>query len=246
MVDPIKGQKEQKRLKCRGSSELCTPDANFDFEFGDDSEVGSSGSVLTQWFTSIPVAELFGPKMDILLNVDQNVPLPIRPGDFNVDGYPDLLLTVTDGKTSTVKVLLNVPCSAGVAGCSNKHAASGGRGFVVAAGKGWEALEAITDAVGASWVDIGDDVSRNGDLVDARGPLTLWFSVLENRPSRLFRTTFTMTRSSSRLRVGDVLDKLAHHSAQRRVRSGLPAHRRLKAIFRKCGHLSQLTPGAWC
>lgn len=91
-----------------------------------------------------------------------DIPLPLRPGDFDVDGFPDLLITVSNGdKTnprSMIKVLRNVPCSKGVPGCG-KEWGKNARGFVVAGGKGWEALEQIEDAVGASWIDLDDDVS---------------------------------------------------------------------------------------
>lgn len=98
--------------------------------------------------------------LQLLLSVPgrSDIPLPVRPGDFDVDGFPDLLLTVSDGHKSMVKVLRNVPCSKGVLGCGNTWGRNG-RGFVPAGGKGWAALEEITDAVGASWIDLDDDVS---------------------------------------------------------------------------------------
>jgi integrin alpha FG-GAP repeat containing protein 1 len=54
-----------------------------------------------------------------------------------------------------VKVLENVPCHLGIGGCDGTE----GRGWKLGSGPGWEALEEITDASGASWIDIDDDVS---------------------------------------------------------------------------------------
>lgn len=101
-----------------------------------------------------------GQHLQLMLSVPghADVPLPIRPGDFDVDGFPDLLITVGNGDKAYVKVLHNVPCSKGVPGCGNQWAKNA-RGFIVAGGKGWEALEEIEDAVGASWIDLDDDVS---------------------------------------------------------------------------------------
>jgi integrin alpha FG-GAP repeat containing protein 1 len=103
---------------------------------------------------------------------DPSIPLPIRIGDYNVDGFPDLLLTIHNStaapgggvlagsrKAGTqVKVLENVPCSKGVAGCEGKK---DGRGLKVGSGSGWEALDEIWDASGASWLDVDDDVSTS-------------------------------------------------------------------------------------
>ena len=103
-----------------------------------------------------------------MLNVPQSpsVPLPLRAGDFNLDGFPDLLLTISNetasphgvfgsSQGSQVRILENVPCAKGIAGCNGKT----GRGFRAGGGKGWGVLDDIWDAQGASWIDIDDDVS---------------------------------------------------------------------------------------
>jgi integrin alpha FG-GAP repeat containing protein 1 len=89
-----------------------------------------------------------------------------------VDGYPDILLTIINdtavpspggllggGRSSgtQAKVLQNVPCEKSVAGCT--ESGGGKRGWQVMQGGGWEALEAIWDAEGATWVDVDDNVS---------------------------------------------------------------------------------------
>ncbi|WWC89342.1 uncharacterized protein L201_004263 [Kwoniella dendrophila CBS 6074] len=156
------------KLKCRGWGQLCRSDEEFDFTF----------DLSDPDFTSIPLSTLLSVSEDstagILLHPPNspNIPLPIRPGDYNVDGFPDLLLTVHQTvKRSTggilggsqdvdqVKVLVNIPCSKNVPGCDKN--AKGKRGFKVGSGNGksWEALHSIHDAQGASWIDIDDDGS---------------------------------------------------------------------------------------
>jgi len=118
----------------------------------------------------------------LLLHVpgEPTIPLPLRPGDFNVDGYPDLLLTIQNSTAAPgkvrghkaghqVRVLENVPCGNGVAGCEGRK---GGRGFKVGMGNGWGVLDDIWDVSGASWLDVDDDVSiflrnRIGSEADA-------------------------------------------------------------------------------
>lgn len=48
-------------------------------------------------------------------------------------------------------------CAKHVAGCD--AAGKGRRGLRASGGRGWEVLDEISDAVGASWIDIDDDVS---------------------------------------------------------------------------------------
>jgi len=90
----------------------------------------------------------------------RDIPLYIRPGDFDVDGFPDLLVTVRDSKSKDigVKILRNVGCGK-AAGCVKGR--KNQRGFVAGGGKGWQALDAIKDATGAAWIDLDDDVSCN-------------------------------------------------------------------------------------
>ncbi|CAK9786351.1 hypothetical protein CC85DRAFT_284969 [Cutaneotrichosporon oleaginosum] len=137
------------RLICRGYEELCSADPHFDFQFWENSPD----------FPTVSIEKLFpGFKLMITVPGQSDIPLPLRPGDFDVDGFPDLLITISDGKKSLVKVLHNVPCGKGVPGCG-EYSASYSRGFQVLGGKGWEALEEIEDAVGASWIDLDDDGS---------------------------------------------------------------------------------------
>lgn len=120
-----------------------------------------------QSFTSLPLSSI-SQTSSILLSVPEapHIPLPLRPGDFQHDGYPDLLLAIvnstarsggvfSDHQGTQARVLLNVPCSKGVAGCEGGQK----RTFRMARGKGWDVLNGMNDVVGASWIDIDDDVS---------------------------------------------------------------------------------------
>jgi integrin alpha FG-GAP repeat containing protein 1 len=125
-----------------------------------------------QSLVSIPLASILPTSGDpqLLLHVpgDTNIPLPLRPGDYNVDGFPDLLLTIQNSTAAPgsgiinsrktghqVRILENIPCGKGVPGCEGKK---DGRAFKVGSGIGWEALDDIWDANGASWLDVDDDV----------------------------------------------------------------------------------------
>jgi integrin alpha FG-GAP repeat containing protein 1 len=127
-----------------------------------------------QSLVSIPLSSILPASGDpqLLLHVpgDPSIPFPLRPGDYNVDGFPDLLMTIHNSTAAPgggvlahsrkaghqVRVLENVPCGKGVAGCEGRD---DGRGFSVGSGKGWEVLDDIWDASGASWLDVDDDVS---------------------------------------------------------------------------------------
>lgn len=75
-----------------------------------------------------------------------------------MDGFPDFLFVTSDdtksSKSTQVNILENVPCAKEVIGC-NKGVR---RGWRLGHGKGWYDLEGITDAVGASWLDLDEDV----------------------------------------------------------------------------------------
>ena len=58
-----------------------------------------------------------------------------------------------------MRILENVPCGKGVAGCATDRRVPGARGFKDGRGSsGWEVLDDIWDVQGVSWIDIDDDV----------------------------------------------------------------------------------------
>jgi len=83
--------------------------------------------------------------------------LPIKLGDANLDGFPDLLFIVFDPSdlSQTPKLLFSEPCTKGLGGCDKNG--EGRRGFQLVT-KGAETLEAVRDARGVSFFDMNDDV----------------------------------------------------------------------------------------
>jgi integrin alpha FG-GAP repeat containing protein 1 len=162
------------KLTCRGHGDMCRSDPDYAFDFA-NTEVSSSNCIYLEESTdiqsllSIPLSSILSTSGDpqLLLHVpgEPNIPLPLRPGDYNVDGFPDLLLTIHNSTAAPgvitrkaghqVRVLENVPCGSGIAGCQGQK---DGRGFKVGGGSGWEVLDDIWDASGASWLDVDDDV----------------------------------------------------------------------------------------
>jgi integrin alpha FG-GAP repeat containing protein 1 len=168
------------KITCRGHGDTCRSDPDYAFDFA-STDVNFTTALLTksaddQSLVSIPLSSILPSSGDpqLLLHVpgEPNIPLPLRPGDFNVDGFPDLLLTIHNSTAvpgvitrragHQVRILENVPCGNGVAGCEGRK---NGRGFKVGGGSGWEVLDDIWDASGASWLDVDDDV---------RLTITLW------------------------------------------------------------------------
>ncbi|KIM87422.1 hypothetical protein PILCRDRAFT_276328 [Piloderma croceum F 1598] len=158
--------KDGKRT-CRPPDLLCSADPNFSFDFTDSSDNNA--------FVRIPISSLFpgvsGSPSLLVLDTTHNppIPLPIRLGDANLDGYTDLLFiidshTVQDERTP--KLVLSVQCARGVAGCSANG--SGRRGWK-AVTTGAEFLDTITDAKGVAFLDMDEDgtldimVQRTGD-----------------------------------------------------------------------------------
>lgn len=113
---------------------------------------------------SVPIGDLLqdNSKLHVLdTSFSPAQPILPRPGDANLDGFPDLLL-ITEGH---VRLLLSVPCARGVPGCSVVGARRGWREMR----KGVDALSSITDARVAVFVDLDEDgtldvmVRRTGD-----------------------------------------------------------------------------------
>jgi integrin alpha FG-GAP repeat containing protein 1 len=113
---------------------------------------------------SVPISDLLqdNPRLHVLdTSFSPSQPILPRPGDANLDGFPDLLL-ITEGH---VRLLLSVPCARGVPGCSAAGARRGWREMR----KGVDALSSITDARVAVFVDLDEDgtldimVRRTGD-----------------------------------------------------------------------------------
>lgn len=112
-----------------------------------------------------PISSIFtslqSPALLVLdTTVSPPLPLPIKLGDANHDGFPDILAIVTSGTSynsdKTPTLAFSMSCGKGVAGCGADG--SGRRGWKVLK-KGGEVLGAIKDAKGVAFLDMDEDVS---------------------------------------------------------------------------------------
>ncbi|KAJ1551327.1 hypothetical protein HK405_014721, partial [Cladochytrium tenue] len=133
---------------CRPIDNLCTADENFLFETS----------------LSVPVSELLGNSdtagasaAETLKRDSQGAPLPIRVGDFNNDGYPDLMLLTTGGPGggSNVRVLQSVPCTK--TSCGSSDLFKGRRAFRLLTAGVEDIDERNGYAVRAAFFDLNDD-----------------------------------------------------------------------------------------
>jgi integrin alpha FG-GAP repeat containing protein 1 len=85
-----------------------------------------------------------------------SLPVSIKLGDANLDGFPDFLIITGSGKDNIPSLVYSVPCAVGVVGCGKDG--SGKRGWEVAT-QGVESLQAVTDARSLSFLDMDEDVS---------------------------------------------------------------------------------------
>jgi integrin alpha FG-GAP repeat containing protein 1 len=92
------------------------------------------------------------------------LPLPVRLGDTDLDGFPELLVIAATADRHTPKLLISEPCTKGLAGCEANG--QGRRGFSLLQ-KGAESLETVYDARGVTFMDMDEDV-RRFCLVSAR------------------------------------------------------------------------------
>lgn len=103
----------------------------------------------------IDIFQLTGEKLILHeLNSDSNPEVPLRIGDFNNDGFPDILALTVD---SSDKINVNILKS--VADTSNPHSQT----FKVAR-NGMADVQINGKIVGAVFMDVNDDVSNFLDL----------------------------------------------------------------------------------
>lgn len=108
-----------------------------------------------------------------------SLPNPIRIGDYNKDGYPDLLVvssSSSSAKEGSVSLLQSIPCSK--TSCIQDLTAAGRRTYVKIGGNQAKALNGIKDAKSAMWLDVDEDgsldilVQRTGRRSGASRQLT--------------------------------------------------------------------------
>ncbi|QRW26836.1 Cdc73 family RNA polymerase II accessory factor [Rhizoctonia solani] len=166
------------KSKCRSPGDLCVADEAFGFKF--DQSAGDAYSV-------IPLNSIL-PNHDSLLLTDTShnppLPIPLRIGDANLDGYPDILAVAVDeaGVNRVPVLLFSVPGKDGPLISANALDSRGlefsphvqqlfgvgrnvsttssgthHRRFFKSAKRGAEALAEITDARGVAFVDLDED-----------------------------------------------------------------------------------------
>jgi integrin alpha FG-GAP repeat containing protein 1 len=80
----------------------------------------------------------------------------LKFGDFDLDGFPDILMITVDvSGHRTPHLISNVPCKKNVPGCG--ESGDGGRGWALVQ-QGVDLLNEITDARGAAFLDVDEDV----------------------------------------------------------------------------------------
>ncbi len=173
--------KRKADLQCREADDLCVADDNFRINFS----VSKDNAALLR----VPADKLTGDSRilinDALAPLFLNLPNSLHLGDYNKDGYPDLVLvTIPDkmanGRNNNVRgtgetrvhILRNLECSKvptsekANLGCLPERPED--RTFIkVTAGA--NAIETLTDVRSASWLDIDEDGTL--DLLLQRTPV---------------------------------------------------------------------------
>ena len=169
----------------------------------------------SQAFVRIPLSDIFPPSSKsptspglLVLDTTQNppIPVPIKLGDVNQDGFPDFLAVVVTGtgkrRQRTPQLVLSVPCSKNVAGCNGDG--SGKRGWHTVK-KDVDPLHAIQDARSVAFLDMDEDVCsalRRWHFKLIRSHREHWISwysgpaIKVKGTSSSSRTTFTTTHFS--------------------------------------------------
>ncbi len=78
-------------------------------------------------------------------------------GDYNLDGYPDILVVTSNGKESHVTLLQSILCT--TRNCHASAVASQRRTFVKVS-DGAQPLNNINNAKNAAFLDLDEDVKR--------------------------------------------------------------------------------------
>ncbi|RUS28626.1 hypothetical protein BC938DRAFT_481655 [Jimgerdemannia flammicorona] len=146
---PSSNETNPQVITCRKARDLCVSDPSFNF---DSLRLNAADYVV------FPLSDVLDGEM-LLINdkaFKGILPVPVRAGDYNLDGYPDLLLISSSdsGSTSHVILLESVLCTPNT--CSDEAVAAGRRSFVKVL-KGAQTLTSITNARAAAFFDIDED-----------------------------------------------------------------------------------------
>ncbi|CAO3580274.1 unnamed protein product [Absidia cylindrospora] len=131
---------------CRKPQHLCVADPEFHFDFSNPNSENYVIFNLNQYLDDDD---------ETVLTLDRNypgtMPVPLHPGDYNLDGYPDLLVTTT----KKVMLLQSVWCTQSQ--CTNAAIKSSKRTFSLIR-SGAESLSSLSNPRHATFFDIDEDV----------------------------------------------------------------------------------------
>lgn len=178
---------------CRRPEELCVADPNFKFDLSgtDDEHVRMicflenkiESLNVEQAYVHFPISDLLPPSRgsdrtpSSLLVFDTrsspSVPVHLRIGDVNLDGFPDILLVTASPTSSrsykrTPRLLFAAPCAhSGKSHDNGKGGRTAGCGEDGKGRVGWtvadrdvDALDDVSDTASVTFLDIDEDVSE--------------------------------------------------------------------------------------
>jgi integrin alpha FG-GAP repeat containing protein 1 len=141
-----KSEENNDQTMCRKARDLCVADPDFKFDFKAPN---------TKNYIVFDIDEYLDSKETILLkdtNFRGQLPVPLHLGDYNQDGYPDVLVTTTE----RVLLLQSVLCTSKL--CSSSAVGASRRSFSIVT-VGSDALTKISNPTQATFFDIDEDVS---------------------------------------------------------------------------------------
>lgn len=87
-------------------------------------------------------------------NYHKSTPCTLRTGDWNMDGYDDLLITVQQDNEYVSQIWQSTSCDDGNSACGESNS---GRRYFVLQNNGTAALATVPTSYAATWFDIGED-----------------------------------------------------------------------------------------
>ncbi|KAI9311839.1 hypothetical protein BX666DRAFT_1992962 [Dichotomocladium elegans] len=154
-MDLCSQPEDKSSSNCRKAVQLCIADPNFKFEF---ETPNSSGYVVYDLSRYLDSDEFIQTSDYAFQGV---LPVPLHPGDYNLDGYPDLLVTTT----KQVLLLENILCTNQL--CSSQATEHGRRSFSPVQ-TGTDALGKIARPKRAAFFDIDEDGSLDILVLQSR------------------------------------------------------------------------------
>ncbi|KAJ3295635.1 hypothetical protein HK104_002440 [Borealophlyctis nickersoniae] len=142
---PLCQPAETETVGCRSPHDLCVADEQFSFDMSNSAD-----------HVALSFANIVGSSGDRLLlentNYKEKMPNPFRIGDYNNDGYPDLLVTTSE---SGIRVLKSIPCTE--AACGRTATAQARRAFSVIS-RGLEVIDKLPGKkMGGTFMDLDED-----------------------------------------------------------------------------------------